>query len=204
MLKNQTLIIVSLSFLALHCHAMEGDLEAANSGKSVSFIYYPSAYKGIGHAEVEVNGDSWCLIGGGPSRNLNEMINKSTSDGMPFFRFVFKADSGQIQKVAEIIPSMNNVTFCSRAALAPLGRARICSVPLPFNASPLLAASYLAIGKKLGLNNVNSIQYYGNPSCIESASKMMPGVLLEGLAVVLVSSLMSDAWSNIYDILSNN
>jgi hypothetical protein len=42
-----------------------------------------------------------------------------------------------------------------------------------------MTAAYLASGKKLGLNRVSKIEYYGNPSLKNSVVKMLQGSLNE-------------------------
>lgn len=162
--------------------AMDCDIEA-QSENSVSFIYYPAAREyPKGHAELEIAGTSWNKIDFKhyEKKQLRNMIAKSTEDGFPFFRFLFKAESGQIRKIQDFVETKDTLEFiCSRIVLAPLHEAGVCSVPMPFSISPLLTAAYLTTGKKLGLNNVQKIEYYGNPSLKQSLVKIVPGVLTE-------------------------
>jgi hypothetical protein len=182
---------------------MERNLEIdTNNDKSVSFIYYPASEFITGHAELEVNGNSRSLHSLYFPKELSTMIDKSQKDGMPFFRFVFKANDDQIQTVARSLSVGRSVWPCSRAVLTVLDRAKICSVPSPFNLTPLLAASYLITGKGLGLNNVSRIEYYGNPSLIKSIAKIVPGVVMESCVIYGCSKLAYLTVSDIYGMAS--
>jgi hypothetical protein len=179
--QNQKLFLVWLLFSVVHSNAMERN-HGLNTPNSVSFIYYPSGREcPNGHAELEIEGDSWTLLTDQHygKKCLQDMIGKSTQDGWPFFRFLLNAEQSQIEKMRDIIAQKRAAYNCSRAALAPLAEAGICSVPLLFNASPLLAAAYLMAGQKLGLNNVQKIEYYGNPSMKQSIAKMLVGASIE-------------------------
>ena len=180
---------------------MERELEANAPSCSLSFIYYPSTSLDVdaGHAELEVEGESWNFIDSCSKKSLRNMINKATQDGFPFVRFVLKAEPNQICKIQGIIKGpgqgiiKENVPeySCSRGALAPLAEAGVCMVPLPFNISPLLSAAYLIAGRGLRLNNVQKIEYYGNPYMHENIKKMIPGVVGE---VVLIGAAVFTSW----------
>lgn len=172
----------AIFLIIISCHSMEQDHQLDTH--SVSFVYYPTGRDfPLGHAEVEVDGNSWTLVTDRSygSRPLKEMIDKSTDDGFPFFRFILEAEQQQIEKLKKSIEHKRWAINCTRAALRPLSEANICSVPLPFNISPLLTGLYLATGKKLKLNGVRRIEYYGNPSLKESCIKMCLGSIYEAI-----------------------
>lgn len=183
MMQNQKLLFLVWVFLSsLYASAMDQNHEI-DIHHSVAFIYYPSAREyPKGHAELEIEGISFNKIGIGryEKKQLRNMIAKSTEDGFPFFRFLIKVDSDEIRKVQYCAEQEYSMEFiCSRIALAPLRAAGLCSVPLPFSMSPLLTAAYLTAGKKMGLNNVQNIEYYGNPSLKQNLIKIVPGMLIE-------------------------
>lgn len=157
--------------------------------QSVSFIYYPTGRNAppMGHAELEVNGSSWTLLGDTTygKRPLNKLIAKAGDTGMPFFRYIFDVNFDQIKEVKKHIYKNKWAISCSQAALYPLEKAEICWVPFPLNVSPLLTAAYLKSGKELHLNNVKQIEYYGNPSLIKSILKMLPGIAIESVILSL-------------------
>lgn len=163
---------------------------------SVSFIYYPTSRDGVGHAELEVAGDSWdVFMGYANGRPLHDMIDKSTNDGYgyPFLRFLFKAEPHQIQKVQDMIKEKSVECTCSRTVLAYLAEAGVCTVPLPFSISPLLSAAYLTAGRRLKLNNIQKIEYYGGPSKRKNIVKMLPGVACEMAVVGLHAGIILHA-----------
>lgn len=176
-------VLLLLLLFQLPIKSMEQRQEL-NTGNSVSFIYYPTSHSLIGHVELEINGKSWDLVKNPMGKNFQEMLTKATNDGEPFFRFLFNANSHQIQSAQANLRQKNGYYICSRVACHVLQEAGISHVPEPFNLTPLLAATYLMTGKKTGLNNVQSIEYYGNPSLLESILKIAPGITIETLTII--------------------
>jgi hypothetical protein len=182
-MEYKKLLVTALLFVGISLHAMDDyhlDLMEKNlierNDSSVSYIYYPKI-----HAEIEVEGTAYDRVGA-RSRPLQDMIEKSTSDGHPFLRFVFKTKPEQVENIKKYIDEGSWGISCAMRALEPLEKAGICSVPFPISFSPLWSAAYLASGKKLGLNNVSKIEYYGNPSMLKSILKMLPGASYELVA----------------------
>jgi len=159
----------------------EQNQDSRQTELSVSYIYYPSGYIAlVGHAEIEIDRNSWNMHMYKSSKPLQDMIEKSTADGMPFLRFVFYVKPDQMEIIKKsIADSEVSRVSCSMGALTPLHEAGICNVPLPIRVSPLTSAAYLASSKKMGLNNVAKIEYYGNPSLKKSIAKMLVGASTE-------------------------
>jgi hypothetical protein len=189
---KQLFLAVLLVLSGMQNHAMEENAAVPKS-PSVSLIYYPSV--GVllpGHVELEVEGLSWTLVPAfNRSKLLADMIEHSTKDGKPFFRFVLEANSEQMQTIQKSMSTKISKITCGRGALYPLEQANVCSVPSPLNLSPLLTAAYLMGAKKLGRNNVVNVEYYGNPSLKESVMKMLPGTIYE---IMLIGYVPIAAW----------
>lgn len=161
---------------------------AADQGeiRSLSFVYYPTSSKGLGHVELELNDILWDCTEG-KSRPFPDAVRLSTYK-KPFFRFVFDPPAGSLQDMQRHIKNSFWSLTCCRAALYPLEQAGVCSVPFAIGISPLYTALYLKTGNMCGLNRVVRIEYYGNPSLTESLSKMLPGVATEALPLVLATA----------------
>jgi len=218
--KNRILLLAGLVLSGMQSHAMhrsshnqknDSNLDQ-NITHSVSYIYYPSDNNiclSSGHAALECNGQSHML--GVDSKGsiihrektLTDVITKAQNNGQPFFRFVFKANEQQADTTFASISQANPGRTCSDKALYPLKKANICSVPFPINISPLMSATYLTGSKMLGCNNVETIEYYGNPSLTKSTLKMLKGPFTElatigaavGVAALnawFISSIISD------------
>ena len=157
-----TLALSMLPMTALH--AMEQQPKVANS---VSLICYPA------HVKLEINGMAYnrtgtgvsFLLPAGPDRSLNELIAMANSGGKPFVRFVFDVDDAIVSRLLEYMkvrPAF--YATCSFGATHPLRNEGICSIPAPLSISPLITANYLAMGKKVRLDKIKKIEYYGHPS----------------------------------------
>lgn len=178
-------------YVLILCYAVAGicnSLYAMEQPEnSLSFIYYPTGRRvPLGHAGLEVAGDVWQLLEEGKfkSRPLRKSIISATSYGKPFFRFVLSADTEQLQEVKQCIQKNQWLMNCTTAALYPLAKAGICTVPLPLSIFPVYTALYLKAGAMLGLNNVERIEYYGNPSFKESLIKIAPGIIVENVPLI--------------------
>lgn len=193
MVTSQKLLLASLLFCVLQCQAMKEDTVGASE---ISFIYYPSknlSIKTTGHAKLEVNGCIWTMLGD-PAKSrssLQNRIDKSTSNGRPFFRFVFQVTPDQMAIIEKAITNGGSCISCSAGALAPLTEADACTIPAPVTISPLVSAVYLSAVKMAGINNIKRIEYYGNPSMIKNAFKMVPGVATETFLVTGAVRLMA-------------
>ncbi|MGB8468316.1 MAG: hypothetical protein WCE21_04885 [Candidatus Babeliales bacterium] len=160
---------------------------------TVSFVYYPTTHEvPLGHAELEVEGNFWTLVTGHSygKRSAKDAIAKTQNNGLPFFRFILKADAEQIRIIKESIHEERCMIICSRAALHPLGQAGVCSVPFPINISPLATATYLKIGTLCKLNNVQKIEYYGNRSTATRVKNMLLGPTFEIVSIAGVAYLL--------------
>ena len=158
---------------------------------TASYIYYPHGALlingipggipgGKGHAELEIDDTVYSFS---HPKQLSTMIDKSTMGcGRPFFRFVFKATTDQIDDMQKIIGHRNGLT-CGYRAGTPLHETRICSIPLPLRLSSLLSAAYLTSGKLFGCNNIKTIEFYGGPSKSKNALAIIPGVLGESFLI---------------------
>ena len=192
---SHTVLALGLIVFCRPIHAMQQAPQEDQSSKndSVSYIYYPTCTAfPIGHADFEVNGMARSsYLGHTSSCNMTDMIQKSKNDGLPFFRFSFKAEPNQVGIIKKSLAEERFHASCSTGALYPLHNAQVCFVPMPFTMSPLASAAYLTAGKKLGLNNVQSITYYGNPSLRKSVRKMLPGFTVEMCyGLMLLNSLL--------------
>jgi hypothetical protein len=153
----------------------------------VSYIYYPSQreFPLLGHAELEVEGRSWTLMYGGPpkERCLSNMIRSSqTGHGFPFFRFNISVTPSQLQALREKSMQTRGLT-CSMGVLKALSSYGKYSVPFPVTISPLAAATYLYIAKKLGSRHINQIEIYRGPDRMRNVAKSVTGVFVESIGI---------------------
>jgi hypothetical protein len=184
------------------------DQRFSQTEKTLSFIYYPTRREApIGHAKMEVGGIVWNLMAGGTygNRSLAETIASATTCGYPFFRFVFTANADQERNIKQYIYESKWSTNCTRAALYPLSKVGATSVPFPINVSPLATALYLKTGAVLGTNNVQRIEYYGNPSAADNLVKMLPGTLAEAamLSAFIFGTLLVLCIAGLSDICTS-
>jgi hypothetical protein len=151
----------------------------------VSYIYYPSQRECplLGHAELEIEGDSWTLMGGESKvKSLSKMINSSQSGhGFPFFRFNISVTPDQLRELRE--KNMATWGTCSMGVLKTLSNHGNYEVPFPVTLFPFTSSMYLATAKMLGSRRINKIEFYREKNEMNSLAKSAAGVTLESFAV---------------------
>lgn len=175
-------------------------IDAPDMASSCSIVYYPSGDPCfMGHTELELEGHSLNMIDGDPLITpFTRLVAKSMNNGQPFYRFVFDASDDQRERAWEAACDAIYLGTCSSKALYPLSVAGVCSVPFPIAISPLTSALYLIGSKQLGMNNIKKIEYYGNPSLMQSVIKMLPGVSFEaGLIMILWPKMVRELFNSV-------
>ncbi len=166
--------------------------ERIGQNASLSWIYYINQPGNFSHTELEIDGTAWTLLckwcDECKSKPLESMIQKSKNGkGWPFFRFVLKATPKQTQEIKNIIDEKKGAfgLTCAFGALYPLSQVGVCNVPMPIKAFPTFSALYLLVGKKLALNNVSEIKYYGGQSLKKDIYRTHKGPLRECIILAL-------------------
>lgn len=159
----------------------------------VSLIYYPSQQEVsfLGHAELEVEGQSWTLMLYPNAKPLAKMIRSSLSGtGYPFFRFDISVTPNQLQELRKNVMTTKG-PFCAIGALKALSRYGDYSVPFPVSLFPLASAAYLTVAKALGSRRIGQIQFYGDQNCpMMNLAKGLPGVIVEACFIFAATNLV--------------
>lgn len=163
--------------------------------QAVSYIYYPAPndFPILGHAELEIAGESWTLLGEPYSKPLSKIISSSLEGrGSPFFRFEISVTSDELNTLKNQMKEAKGCT-CSDKVCHALSKYGNYSVLFPFSVSPLASALYLTTAKMLGSSRIKKIEFYGDPQRpLTNIVRCSPGILLES---IYISSIAYTLWS---------
>ena len=170
----------------------------------VSYIYYPSGTIVVGHAELELEGTSWTLLGKNAyAKPLSRMISASRSGyGLPFFRFNISVTPNQLHELEVKSMSVPGLT-CSIGAFLALALYGKYKIPFPIAISPLATSLYLTAAQKSGSRRIGKIEFYGGDSHMRNFIKCIPGLAGESFKIKLTTTnCFSLIMENIYFIAS--
>lgn len=167
----------------------------------VSYIYYPAQRGGapMGHAELEIEGNSWTLFCKNSFRPLECMVWVSRFRLFPFFRFPMTVTPQELKTLRDYVPQMTPSISCSYSVSKCLSKSIGYNIPFPCSLFPLPSAIYLKAAKMLGSKKIEKIELYGNHDRIgQSVINCLPAVLSE---IFVVSSLIALLFMSIYAIV---
>ncbi len=153
----------------------------------VSYVYYPSMDSFLlpGHTELEIEGNTHTLMTtySNHGKPLSKMIKASTNEnGLPLICFHISTTPHQLRDLKENVLNIQS-GLCSVGVAKALSKHGEYSIPLPLNLSPLLSAAYLTGSHFLGSSRVKKIDIYAGNDPLTNFKKIMPGIIIESLAI---------------------